>query len=107
MKYRCDFCVGPDQVLWDFPARDFYAPGGKSVGGWAACDTCHDLVEAADWGGLARRSVKNLGAPEAETGMWVALMLTLHAKFNRHRAGDAYRTDTPEAQERAHAARWE
>ncbi len=63
----CDFCSGL-QVRWCYPARDFFnvvsgGPTGivvsESVGGWAACEQCHGLIEAGDEEALLNRSVQN------------------------------------------------
>lgn len=48
----CDFCSGPGALkVYDVP--DFglslipgSAGGGRSTGGWAACETCQGLIEA-------------------------------------------------------------
>jgi hypothetical protein len=60
----CDFCSDPD-VAWRYPAKSFiaYAVGdivGQSVGDWAACDTCHRLIETGDCNGLLERTLRTL-----------------------------------------------
>ena len=52
----CDFCSAPN-VAWRYPAQSFLAYAiagvvGQSVGDWAACRTCHELIEAGDRRGL-------------------------------------------------------
>lgn len=60
----CDFCSEPG-VAWRYPARTFLAYAiagvvGQSVGDWAACPTCHALIEASDRKGLSERSLQTL-----------------------------------------------
>jgi hypothetical protein len=54
----CDFC-SLSEVAWAYPAVDFVIPGAQwgSRGHWAACEACHDLIEANDREGLVMRSV--------------------------------------------------
>lgn len=59
----CDFCGTPN-VRWIYPTRDFSsdivedgaALTFNSSGGWAACPTCHGLIERGERDSLARRS---------------------------------------------------
>ena len=64
----CDFCSRAQEegeVFWTYPCANFIypvspptdVPSGGSMGGWAACDACHELIEALDLDTLARRSV--------------------------------------------------
>lgn len=63
MDTRCDFCFWRDPQ-WVIPVRDFsynwaklgMPIGGSSVGSWAACDTCADLVNRGLWPNLVRRA---------------------------------------------------
>ena len=64
MSCICDFCSDPN-VSWQYPARSFVAYvldgiAGESVGAWAACDVCHDLIEKDDRSGLAAHSIDSL-----------------------------------------------
>jgi len=57
----CDFCSSQD-VHWSYDCPDFSLtlPSGEPWGsteGWAACDACHDFIEANDWDGLRERAV--------------------------------------------------
>ena len=54
----CDFCSDLD-VKWSYEASSFVMPESGSAfhGGWAACDPCHDLIEADKRQQLAKRSV--------------------------------------------------
>jgi hypothetical protein len=63
-NYVCDFCSEPN-VAWCYPAQSFLAyviagVVGQSVGDWAACRTCHELIEAGDRAGLLERSLQML-----------------------------------------------
>jgi hypothetical protein len=63
-KPICDFCSSPD-VAFVYPARTFAAylfDGivGESVGNWAACPTCHELIEADRQADLVERSLVTL-----------------------------------------------
>lgn len=55
----CDFCSSKE-VTWSYNAEDFSVPEAEwgSRGGWAACDTCHDLIEADQREALLLRSVE-------------------------------------------------
>ena len=66
----CDFCSDP-HVTWQYPAQSFIAYAvanivGESVGDWAACTTCHRLIEAGDHHGLLERSLCTLLAKNPE-----------------------------------------
>ena len=52
----CDFCSSPT-VTWRYPAVTFSVEGITSVSDWAACDSCHVLIETNDRDGLLDRSV--------------------------------------------------
>lgn len=63
-KPICDFCSSPD-VAFVYPARTFAAyvfDGivGESVGDWAACSTCHGLIESDRQADLVERSLVTL-----------------------------------------------
>lgn len=60
----CDFCSAPNP-RWKYPAQDFDAwrvnnVAGRSIGLWAACDHCDELIRKGDWEGLARYSAEKL-----------------------------------------------
>ena len=57
---KCDFC-GATEVAWFYPAKNFdymVVDGNtyRSLGEWAACETCADLIEKGDREGLVERS---------------------------------------------------
>lgn len=91
----CDFCAGPDP-RWRYRARTFEAdtllPGVTSISieDWAACGSCHDLIEAGRWRRLAQRALDihpELDVPDRKT-MRQALM-SLHLSFRMAREGPA------------------
>lgn len=95
MEPICDFCSEPG-VMWMYPAHNFigYEGGGivgESVGGWAACSTCHALIAANDRAGLAARSASTLLAKQPDMGLTrheaVAVLHEIQAKFFEHRTG--------------------
>ena len=68
----CDFCFGRP-VLWQYPCSSFVGPTAEndkqvwiqeSVGAWAACEICHQLIEANQRMDLAERSYNAANAPE-------------------------------------------
>ena len=57
----CDFCSADRSAAWVWPARDIdNGPEAHSLGGWAACEECHRLLEARDRQGLLNRAVRVL-----------------------------------------------
>lgn len=60
----CDFCCSRqdgDEVRWRYPAKSFAASYySSSIGDWAACNTCHDLIENDKFDELADRSFQML-----------------------------------------------
>jgi len=97
MACLCDFCSAPD-AGWRHPARSFIgyvAPGvvGESVGDWAACQECHNLIVSGNRAGLTERSVSTFIAMHPELGVDQAelakKMRILHASFVENRTGPA------------------
>ncbi len=88
----CDFCSNPCPQ-WEYPAATFtaYEVGGlmgQSVGSWAACWRCHDLIEAHDREGLARRAVDELGVKDERMRAVILVCLRdLHHRFFANRLG--------------------
>lgn len=97
----CDFCSEPikGEWCWSYPARDFaytiqFEGYGihASKGEWAACETCHDLIEADDHTGLAQRNVE-LDIERDPTAkplvrQLATLALSLHNDFFNNRTGE-------------------
>jgi hypothetical protein len=93
----CDFCSEPS-VVFRYPARSFVAYveagiTGESVGDWAACPTCHELIQTGDRAGLVDRSLHTLlekhpemHDAEAELRAQIA---GFHGMFFANRAGAA------------------
>ena len=95
MACLCDFCSAPD-AGWRHPARSFIgyvAPGivGESVGDWAACAQCHELIVSNDRAGLVERSLSALLAKQPELteirSELAGELARLHVNFFEHRAG--------------------
>lgn len=93
----CDFCSAPSPA-WRYPARTFLAYcappiAGESVGDWAACDSCHALIENDDPGALAQRSLDELIAKDPEAancrGELFHSLMDLHEQFHTNRCGPA------------------
>lgn len=51
----CDFCSQPGP-RWRYPAKSFESHSYGSISDWAACDTCHQFIEAGNYKALARRA---------------------------------------------------
>ena len=93
----CDFCSDP-HVAWRYPAHSFVAYAvagivGQSIGDWAACNVCHELIEVGDRAALVERSLSRLlekhpdvRADEAELRSELA---SLHGMFFAHQTGAA------------------
>ena len=92
----CDFCSKPSPN-WRYPASEFTTvpepeqSPATSIGDWAACDTCHDLIEASEWIGLCVRSTETLIAVRPDlldrTDEIAKVMVSLHCGFRDHRGG--------------------
>jgi hypothetical protein len=97
MACLCDFCSAPE-AEWRHPARSFIgyvAPCvvGESVGDWAACRECHQLIVSGERMRLTERSVvtciamhPELEAVKTELTMEMGI---LHARFFDSRTGPA------------------
>jgi hypothetical protein len=105
----CDFCNSP-LITWAYPCESFSMGVGtqskenlaiktekllNSWGGWASCDTCHDLIEAgkdrelADRSANQNREVLSEGLTEPEFEMLSAMLFTMHEQFRAGRKGPA------------------
>lgn len=90
----CDFC-SQQAPVWTYPASTFTMsnePFGSS-GDWAACDGCHDLIEAALWDTLAERGAATVQGrlPRKVRRTVVGHLLKLHQRFVEARTGPSYR----------------
>ena len=96
MGFICDFCPEPNPA-WSYPADNFigHAVGGivaESIGAWAACEVCHELIAADNRTGLTGRSVSTLLAKQPDLDFArtevAGELRELHARFFLNRAGD-------------------
>lgn len=97
----CDFCSSPD-VLWTYPAHDTVpiTVTGKSariilesVGHWAACQHCHDLIERELWNDLLERSISYCppGLRDSPASILRDAIGAIHAAFRTARFGSPRR----------------
>lgn len=100
----CDFCSTPDDVAWTYPCEDFVVaglvpglPNEVKVGDWAACEACHDLIEAGAWAEVGKRAVdhhvERHPLPAKARSLLTILLRKLHTDFQQHRTGTPYRHD--------------
>ena len=100
----CDFCCARDaKVEWRYPCHSFSMgtakAGGTSVGDWAACKTCHDLIEDNKQKELLDRSFEHfkINNPDIVQTFGERIVLfrdeieKLHASFFTARKGIATR----------------
>ena len=83
----CDFCSEPS-VIFRYPAQSFVAYvaagiAGESVGDWAACAICHQLIQAGDWAALSERSLRTLIEKHPEMQDAEAALRAQIADFHR------------------------
>jgi hypothetical protein len=100
---RCDFCnadVAHDAV-WTVPARDFChpqilgAPPEVSVGDWAACIGCVELVRSNRWDQLVERVVRlSPSLSNVASLQQRAWLVALYRKLAEHMTGEPYRGPT-------------
>ena len=93
----CDFCAAPEP-MWTYPATTFVMEhglggfdGSTSIGSWAACDTCHELIEADDYPALSERGTASQvqGLPSFIQVIVKAKVIEYHQQFKGNRIGDA------------------
>lgn len=99
-RERCDFCSSRP-VFKIFSCQNFIVPWTKtwvfqheSVGGWAACRICADLIDKGRWGDLSNRAfVKfakaNGGIPRHEELPLKQQFRELHRLFREHMTKEA------------------
>ena len=106
MTCICDFCSSPD-VKWRYPAKTFLAyvtdsVAGESLGDWAACTKCHDLIERDDRAGLAAWSIESLITVHPEMAEikedLLREMAVLHRSFFDSRIGQVVQFREPHDQ---------
>lgn len=95
----CDFCSSPE-VAWSYDARDFEVVEPEvhwgSRGGWAACEACHNFIEAHDKKGLCEHSVKmfyeiHTDMADIPKAFVRAQVMMMHEVFFTVRVGGAYK----------------
>ncbi len=92
-KLVCDFCSSLD-VLWRYPVRTFksYVLQVESLGDWAACGKCHDLIEAGKIEELAKRSAEThplVTSGEVKLEEMLEACKVSHMSFRDSRCGKA------------------
>lgn len=89
---KCDFCGSPD-IIWCYPCADFdmreVGPWG-SVGAFAACEPCADLIEKDRRRALAVRGLSQYGHPLGleERTYILSCVRQMHDKFFALRRGE-------------------
>lgn len=99
VRARCDFCnidVDGDQV-WTVPADTFTAPApGRdgnpyvSVGDWASCPTCADLIARGRWGALVTRGIE-VRRKRGDLNVGRRVMVELYNRLQAHITGPPHR----------------
>jgi hypothetical protein len=89
MKPICDFCLSTS-VKWSYPVESFDVPKYHftSVGDWATCNKCSDVIENNDVVGLEKRSKDSI--PEGCEFMEMEALdfiHLLHTGFWEHKLG--------------------
>ena len=84
----CDFCSSIP-VRWRYPAATFAVSVVVFADDWAACDTCHELLERDDRDALLQRSAALAPAPltELPEGLRQAMIAPIHREFFKYRHG--------------------
>lgn len=82
--FVCDFCSEP--ALWAFDASDVVIDLGgpvlhESVGGWAACSQCADLIEERDEDALLVRGYEAMRKAGLTAGSSLDALRTIHVAF--------------------------
>jgi|SRR5215467_8783855 len=91
----CDFCSGVD-VTWSYDVEEFQVTEAEwgSIEGWAACDACHELIEAGRRKDLATRAlreyfIKHTEVPDLPEVRLIVLnhIQVVHGKFWENKKG--------------------
>ena len=95
----CDFC-SDSPVTWRYPAQTFIAYEtaglvGQSVGDWAACNGCYELIQSGNREQLLERSLQNLIANNPDLSPVQEEIRQQIAHF--HRLFFTYQTGAPVA----------
>lgn len=105
----CDFCLTPHPT-WDFSCEDFTDQQsvtsdtridiGTSLGDWASCNPCKELIVAGRWDDLADRSIQgqithNPDAAAAYAASPAIMFVNRMGMMNLHRQFDKARKGPP------------
>ncbi len=90
MKPVCDFCFSTT-VKWVYTAETFIVEkyNYRSVGDWATCNKCAELIDKNDREGLEQRSIQFV--PEMLLkifGSFEDFVHLLHSGFWKHKTGE-------------------
>lgn len=92
-RHVCDFC-GVEDPVWAYRCGDFVSDESAtwtaaSLGSWAACHACSDLIEADEWEALAAYCVTMIESRYGKmTGGAEKTTRTIQGLFREHRVGD-------------------
>ena len=98
-KAVCDFCRSP-LVEWSYPCQDFtvqvLVEGGRtmqhgSLGEWAACQLCHDLIQNNHIDELEAWMLSNLGPSPIPVELEKSFISEEVSGFLANRKGEPYR----------------
>lgn len=94
----CDFCLTPEPT-WEYPCGPMSFPSmhpddvNASDDEWAACDTCHELIEGGYMMRLAQHMVRTQAGIAktdlANEGRATAIAIMMIEKFLAARQGEA------------------
>ena len=96
----CDFCTS-HPIFKSYSCRNFLVPWSKhwvfqheSVGGWAACRKCADLIDAEKWSELSDRAFRRFVKKHGPIGRYDEFPLRaqfreLHQLFRDHMIREA------------------
>lgn len=84
----CDLC-GDIYPAWDYDCSDFaiHEIDFASMGEWAACNQCSELIELGDYEKLLKRSLDNHEGREHRSE-WEPRIRRIHQTFRENRIGE-------------------
>jgi hypothetical protein len=85
MSSKCDFCSAPDPPHMEGSPSFDLAPGATSLGDWASCDECHQLIAGRRWRELEHRAVEAMKQRYPNHSQ-AQIMLAVRHLQNRFRA---------------------
>lgn len=100
LRVKCDFCFAEitRETTWTVPATDFPMPtgieGDTSLGDWAACARCAELITKGRWNYLASRATvgaeaehRRLGQPMPPADELNEFLIEVYARLREHMTG--------------------